>query len=170
MRFESIWKRLSSSAEKINRIPELIFTVGIPGSGKSRWIRSMVGYEVISPDSIRTEMGDVSDQAQNVSVWNEAKRRTAEHLTRGKNVILDATNLQSQYRKWFLEGLPPHVLTAKIIDVDPDVAKARIKKDIAEGKKRSNVPTHVVDRMFQDFRKTIDEKQLQSEGFNVIDS
>ncbi len=52
-------------------LPSFIMTVGISGSGKSSWIKS-VGDEntkIISPDKIRFDLtGDVSDQSRNAEV------------------------------------------------------------------------------------------------------
>ena len=149
--------------------PEFILTVGIPGSGKSYWIKSQTGYTVVSPDDIRREMGgDVSDQSKNAQVWALAKQRTLSALNRGQNVILDATNVDSQYRKLFISGLPDCIMKAKVFDVDPEVAKARIHKDLEQGRDRSVVPDHVIDRMYEGFKSTVDENQLEAEGFQVI--
>ena len=154
--------------------PDLIFTIGIPGSGKSWWIKSKSGYEVISPDSIRAELSDVSDQSIDFQAWTTAKERVRKALEKGKNVILDATNLtasgrsSSKDRKWFVEGLPPHNLKARIFDVDPEVAKKRIKDDIEKGRNRSKVPEDVIDIMYNDFKKTV--PNLNSEGFEIISS
>lgn len=111
--------------------------MGIPGSGKSRWIKNQSGYTVISPDDIRAELSDISDQSVNPQAWAMAKKRTEQALKSGKDVILDATNVVSYYRKSFLEGLPEHTLKAKIFEVDPETAKKgygkilqKVKKDL----------------------------------------
>ena len=148
--------------------PDLIFTVGIPGSGKSTWIRSQPGYVVVSPDSIRASMGDITDQSKNAEVWAIAKSRVAEALKQGRNVILDSTNVDSRRRREFVEGLPDHALKAKIFDVDPTIAKKRIKDDLTKGVQRSNVPDYAVDRMYQYYQATINENQLKAEGFEII--
>jgi len=61
---------LRKIAEDAKDLPELIFTVGIPGSGKSSWINSQKGYEVVSLDDIRKSMGNVSDQTKDNEVVN----------------------------------------------------------------------------------------------------
>lgn len=148
--------------------PDLIFTIGIPGSGKSTWIRSQPGYMVVSPDGIREELGDISDQTKNPQVYATAKARVAEALKKGRNVILDSTNVEARRRQEFVRGLPNHKLKAKLFHVDPEEAKRRIREDLEKKVPRSNVPDYVVDRMYRYFQSTLDEKQLESEGFLVV--
>jgi len=149
--------------------PDLIFTIGIPGSGKSWWIKSQKSHVIISPDSIRKELtGDISDQSANIQAWAIAKRKVSESLKHGKDVILDATNLISFYRKQFLENLPPHNLKAKIFEISPEIAKERIKKDVERKIERAKVPDEVIDRMHEQFKKTVNEGELQTEGFDII--
>ena len=151
-----------------NSPPDLVFTIGIPGSGKSTWIRSQPGYVVVSPDGIRGELGDITDQSKNAQIWTIAKSRVADALKQGRNVILDATNVDSSRRLEFIRGLPEHTLKAKIFQVDPEVAKQRIKADLENKIQRSNVPDYAVDLMYRDFKNTIDEGQLEAEGFEIL--
>ena len=159
---------LSDLIRSAVKVPDLVFTVGIPGAGKSAWIHTMKGYVVINPDSIRAGLGDISDQTKNTQVWAIAKDKVREALSKGKNVILDATNLVSGYRKFFLEGLPDHNLKAKVFSVDPTEAKRRIKEDIEKGRQRAVVPDDVIDRMYEQFKETMDKGQLKEEGFEII--
>lgn len=82
----------------------LIYTVGPSGSGKSTWLEN--NYEmidVVSTDKIRQEItGDIADQSQNDLVFNIAHERLIEALSRGEKVIFDATNLQYEHRKVFI--------------------------------------------------------------------
>ena len=170
-------KKLSSTGIKMQKLserdkPQFIMTIGIPGSGKSTWIGSQTEDEntiVVSPDSIREELtGSVSDQTQNNKVWWVAKQRVIEGLNNGKNVILDATNVDGKSRRRFLQGLPSGIgLKAKVFNVDPEEAKRRIKEQIDKGENRSNVPPDVIDRMQAKFENTTPEK-LQEEGFEVL--
>jgi len=153
-------------------VPQFIMTVGIPGSGKSNWVNSRTEDEntiVVSPDNIREELtGSISDQTQNGKVWWIAKERVVDGLNSGKNVILDATNVDGKSRRRFLKGLPEGIaLQAKIFNVDPEEAKRRIKEQIDKGENRSNVPLDVIDRMQAKFEHSTPEK-LQEEGFEVI--
>jgi predicted kinase len=153
-----------------DEVPDLILTIGIPGSGKSRWINEINKdnkYIIVEPDAIRKEMtGNVSDQSKNGAVWDVAKKRVVANLRQKHSVILDATNVNSKNRKQFIQGLPACNLKAKIFHVDPSVSKERIRKDIASGKDRSNVPDDVIDRMYMSFKDTLGK--LEGEGFTII--
>jgi len=152
--------------------PQFIMTIGIPGSGKSTWINSQTSDEntiVVCPDLIREELtGSVSDQTKNNEVWGLAKKRVIEALQSGKNVILDATNVDSKNRRRFLQGLPANIaLKAKIFNVEPEEAKRRIKEQIEKGENRSDVPEHAIDRMQRKFENITPEK-LKEEGFELL--
>lgn len=149
-------------------LPELIFTVGMPASGKTTWIKSQKGFEVVSLDEIRRQFGNITDQSKDAEVVRIGKSRLKSLLEQGKNVIFDATNIKSQYRKDILEGLPPCKKKAKVFHVDLEEAKRRIKLDIQNKVDRSNVPDEAIDRLYVHYRKTMDDNELQSEGFEVI--
>lgn len=151
-------------------LPEFIMLIGIPGSGKSHFIskyNTNNKYIVVSPDIIRKELtGDISDQSQNAKVWAVTKERVINNLKQGKSVILDATMTNPQNRKDFIKDLPPAKLKAKVFEIDPEISKERIKKDIETGRERSRVPPEVVDRMYNDLMKSKDS--IEDEGFEII--
>ena len=126
-------------------------------------------YDIISTDDIRQELtGDVSDLSKDEFVWNVAKMRTFNSLLNGRNVILDATNLNYYYRSIFIENLPECTLKAKIFDINPELAKERVKNDLRNGKYRSTVPSHVIDRMYTQFIKYCQNSTLRKEGFELL--
>ena len=149
-------------------LPELILTVGISGSGKSTWIKSQQGFEVVSPDEIRRSLGDVSDQSKMDDVFSIAYNKLRTLLSQGKNVIFDATNLESKYRMELIKSMPKHISKAKVFHTDPEEAKKRIKMDLEKGVDRSNVSDYVVDRMYRNYQKTVNEHQLENEGFEIV--
>jgi tRNA nucleotidyltransferase (CCA-adding enzyme) len=150
-------------------LPELIITVGISGSGKSSWIKSQTGYEVVSPDDIRRSMGSVNDQSKMTDVYKTAFDKTRTYLSQKKNVIFDATNLKSKDRLLLLNAMPKNIVKkAKIFHIDPAEAKKRIKADLENGIDRAAVPDYAVDNMYQNFLRTMNEHQLENEGFEII--
>jgi len=157
------------------RTPKLIFMIGIPGSGKTSWLRKQLLSDkviehilIVSPDKIRKELyEDISCQDNNAEVWAIAKNRTKEYLSKGISVILDATNVNSTYRSLFLEGLPPCILQAKIFRANPEDCWERIQNDLKKGVDRANVPKEVIDRMYTDFTQTT--QIIDLEGFKLID-
>jgi predicted kinase len=85
--------------------PNLIFPVGIPGSGKSTWARTMLlDYIVVSSDEIRKQKWGSLRAAHDVTpaekkernnfVWDAFYLAVATNLRMGYNVYADGTNLR----------------------------------------------------------------------------
>lgn len=172
-RLFEIMKKINPEMEKPNK-PRILIPVGISGSGKSTWIKSNTDSNtiVVCPDDIRKELtGDISNQSKNSEVWSIAFDRIVKALNNGKNVILDATNVNSHDRKRLMDYLKNNVnkpfdAFAKIFDVDPEIAKQRIKNDIEKGVDRSNVPDWAIDKQYKNFMNGINS--LEDEGFKII--
>ena len=155
--------------------PTLLVLVGLAGSGKSTWIREnkhkWKNTVVVEPDDIRREVfGNVSDMSEPNKILGITRDIILKNLKEKRNVVLDATNLYTSSRNYFINKLREEIdfdLQAKIFNVDPNVAKERIKKDLESGIDRANVPDEVIDSMYQAFQHTI--KVLESEGFKIID-
>jgi predicted kinase len=150
-------------------LPILLLLIGIPGSGKSTWLKSFdqTNYIIINPDSIRKEItGDISDVSQDVKVWQIAKERTVNALENGKNVILDATNVDTSRRREFINDLPEVQIQAKLFDADPEESKRRIRKDIELGIDRSNVPEEIIDKMYDKYKYTL--TKIKEEPIEII--
>lgn len=92
---------------------EFIMIVGLPASGKSSLAESISKNEdavILSSDSIREELfGSRRIQIDNSRVFNEMNNRTLRHLKNGKNVLYDATNINSNRRKRLLKTIPNNV-------------------------------------------------------------
>lgn len=77
----------------------LYITIGISGSGKSTFCNKLKEVEgktlkIVSTDGIRKELfNDETEQKQNNLVFKTAYSRIVKYLTKGYNVIFDATNL-----------------------------------------------------------------------------
>ena len=156
--------------------PTFVMTIGIPGSGKSSWIKSLeIGtftllfkdYEVVCPDLIRKEVtGQISDISQDKKVWEIAKERVVNYLKEGKTCVLDSTMCKSSSRKKFIEGLPLCFRYAKVFEVDPLEAHRRIRHDMKNEIDRSNVPESVVFKMFADLEQS--KKDIHFDGFEIL--
>ena len=153
-------------------MPIFTMLIGIPGSGKSNWIKhnkmdGLLDNFIICPDEIRkTYFTDISNQDNNEKVWDIAKGMTIATLLLGKNVILDATNVNTKYRRDFLSYLPVCTKKALLFTVDPQVAASRVKDDIDHGLQRSNVPIEIIFRMYGEFLYT--KTVIYDEGFDHI--
>lgn len=79
----------------------LIIMCGLPGSGKSSYVKRMQqdGVEVVSTDSIREEInGDARDQSNANKVFEVAFERIKDELSRKHEVYFDATNIHYKKR------------------------------------------------------------------------
>ena len=83
--------------------------VGIPGSGKSHYaekISKEQNAKIFSSDSLREELFDnVNEQGNNEKLFKILHQRIIDHLKAGNNAIYDATNINSNRRRVFLERL-----------------------------------------------------------------
>jgi Predicted kinase len=159
--------------------PTLLMLIGIPGSGKSSWLnsqkkgnlRTLIDNEpfwIVCPDALRKKRFDnVSDQSQNTAVWQEAKDLTTGFLQHGTAIILDATNVNTKYRRDFISELPPCKLLAKVFPVTPETAWERVMDDLLAGRDRATVPEETIYRMYGEFLYTM--KVLPSEGFEFLE-
>jgi len=113
----------------------VILTIGIPGSGKSRWVKEYIKTHpltyVVSTDEIRKELTGVEqcvDPSQNQMIHDEARKRVKSILEDpnakgglGPEIIVDSTNVTVdewiEYRK-----LGSDLMLAKIFEIEPDQA------------------------------------------------
>jgi len=147
-------------------LPNLIILIGIPGSGKSRWALNNPQYYRVCPDEIRKSFGDISDQSNNSIVWAITKGMVKAALELHHNVVLDATNVNTTYRRKFYEDLPLHKRHAKVFEIDPEVATKRIHKDIVSSLKRADVPELFIYRKYGEFLYSV--RYLFKENFESI--
>ena len=154
-----------------DKYPELKVLIGIPGSGKSHWISENNYYHshfIVSPDSIRQEIfHNISDQSNNVKIFDIAMGMVRAALLLKKDVILDATNCNTKYRREFLEKMPRCNMSAYLFEIDPRIASARIRQDIKKNKLRSDVPTSIVYRMHGEYLYT--KSVIKEEYFDSIE-
>jgi predicted kinase len=87
--------------------------VGLPASGKSTYAKKLADKEnaiILASDELRKELfGDVNDTKHNNELFQELHKRAIQYLKEGKNVIYDATNINSKRRATFLKQLPINV-------------------------------------------------------------
>lgn len=144
-----------------NRVLNIM--VGIPGSGKSTYIKKNAKKEdyVICPDQIRKEItGDISDQSQNRKVWIIAYQLLKD--CKADTVYFDATNLTIKTLSTIIENASDFdtinllLMSASFKRV---LCKNRVKADVENKVERAHVPDDIIDVMqekFLDFTKNID--------------
>jgi len=128
--------------------------IGIPGSGKSTLVELLrAGLPqciVVCPDKIREDLKkDPADKQDNEIIFNHAKKSIENNLKENKNVIFDATNTISRFRKDFTNI--GQTIGAQIVycglGTPLTVAKER------NSQRENPVPEFVIDRMSAQLRR-----------------
>lgn len=147
----------------------LFLVVGLPGSGKSTYAKNFIKayqdpIEYLSSDELRAVFGtSEEDQSVTPKVFNFIKEKVDEYLKNGKNVLIDATNINRKDRKSYIETADKY--NARKVAIVFNVPKETlIQRNIERGNKGGrNVPEWVIDKMLSKY-----EPPTESEGFNVI--
>mgnify|MGYP003398201694 CR=1 FL=1 len=142
----------------------VIIPIGTSGSGKSTFIKSLPqeNLVVIEPDAMRVEFtGDMNDKSKDKEIYIEAANRAIQAVKQGKQVVFDTTNLTKDKRTPFIEAikkaLPNANIQYKLMELNPELAKQRIKADIAAGKNRANVPDSTIDRHAESYKQMLED-------------
>jgi len=132
---------------------KVIFTKGLPASGKSTWARQ---YAEKNPDWIRVSRDDIRNMRGKYWIPKQEKFITAveratilEALKFGKNVIVDATNLDEGFKKGMIdiikESFPETQFETKFFDIGVDEA---IKRDLT---RTASVGAEVIQGMYDKY-------------------
>jgi predicted kinase len=120
----------------------LYVMIGIPGSGKSTFVKEHPEMNVVCPDEIRQELfGDAGNQEQGRKVFQIAFNRARKLLDAGQDVIFDSTNMRRKYRKDYFKKFPDVSKVAVFVNTSIDECKRR-----NAGRDRK-VSDAVIDRM-----------------------
>lgn len=136
--------------------------VGLPASGKSTYAKKLADKEkaiILASDELRKELfGDVNDTEHNNELFQELHKRAIQYLKEGKNVIYDATNINSKRRAGFVSRLPINVKKeCYYMNTSLDVIKEN------NNNRERKVPIDVIKRM----RKTL-QIPMYHEGWDKI--
>lgn len=149
----------------------LFVLVGVPGSGKSTFIRDYVIYykenntkvAAISRDDIRFSLLKEGEEyfSHEKEVYKILWESINSALSEGKSVFVDQTSLTKTSRKWLLDHITGYDKVFAIwIDEKLDTCLKR--NEFRKGTKRY-VPRGVIHRMFDQF-----EMPSIDEGFDAI--
>ena len=129
----------------------LVILSGIPGSGKSTWLKNHLGENdaYVSRDEVRFSIiGEDEDYfSHETEVFNKFVERIEDALNAGKRVFADATHINWASRRKLLERI--HDKDNIDIDVyffETPLAVCLDRNEQREG--RARVPKSVVRRMF----------------------
>jgi len=141
-----------------------ILLCGAPGSGKSTYgnhlLKTMPNSNLISPDLIRAEFGDIADQSKNGLIFNTIiPARIVGANSQSKDILFDATNVNRKNRANIIAQIKElgYRLEIHVMNTPIEVCKAR---NLARERK---VPDSVIDRMFAQF-----QHPSLDEGFDKI--
>lgn len=144
--------------------PKLIFLVGPPACGKSTYAKRTFQNDhtiILSSDGIRKELfGDENIQTENEAVFSTLYERMRKSLKEQKDVVIDATNINKQTRKYVFDALgnTPAEKIAIVIDTPKEICHK-----LNKGRRRV-VPDYVIDKYFDIF-----EMPTFEEGFDKIE-
>ena len=149
----------------------LIVMCGIPGSGKSTWIknkmRSQDGVAVVSRDAVRFSMITDKDQyfSKENQVFAEFIRLIKSYLEGDEveTVVADATHISVSSRKKLLASLGSSLKGVSVEAVVFDVSLATALERNSHREGLANVPETAIRNMYNGFRAP-----AITEGFNKI--
>ena len=147
----------------MNELPKLFMMIGIPGSGKSHEAE-MIAKEhdaiIHASDKIREEFSKRPDAKEDNSfIFQQLHLRVQRDLKAGKNVVYDATNINSKRRITFLNSIKS-IPCEKIAIIVATPYEQCIKNNA--GRERS-IPESVIEKMCKNF-----QVPYYYEGFDII--
>jgi predicted kinase len=147
---------------KIANKPYFLMIVGLPGSGKSTYIKNHFDdpIRVHSSDAIREELsGDANNQDINAKVFELLHSRVKEDLKNGISCVYDATNISWKKRKAFLDSIN-NISCYKICYVIATPYDICLEQNCTRDRV---VPEQVIKRMYMNF-----DIPWYNEGWNDI--
>ena len=145
----------------------LYITVGLPGSGKSTYAKEFVkgkDIEYLSSDELRAVFGkSEEDQTVTPLVFGHIKRKVDDFLKDGKNVLVDATNVNRRERSDYINTAKKYGSKVVVLVFKMDRA-GLIERNLKRGNEGGRVvPDWVIDKMFNKY-----EEPDFNEGIDVI--
>ena len=150
--------------------PAVILMVGLPGSGKSTFVRSYLkenpGMQVVSTDDTIEDMARAAGKTYN-DMWRdniteaekEFYKRIGLYVADNKSFIVDRTNLTVKTRARILNLIPRHYTkVAHVVEVDEHIRQQRLKSRIGK-----DIPSAVDINMLRNW-----SVPSVSEGFDIV--
>lgn len=124
---------------------EMVMMAGLPGSGKTTWIKkNLPDHAIVSLDEIRNELGVESGENQS-RVIAQAREEAKVYLRRHQPFVFDATNLVSDLRQFWLQLAASY--KAKVSIVYLEVPFGELMKRNKERPANQRVPESAIQKM-----------------------
>jgi predicted kinase len=149
---------------------ELVMLVGVPGSGKSTWVKENcdpMQFNLLSTDNYIESVAEKEGITYNQAFKDHIKKATdnmnkmaKDAFSNNRNVIWDQTNLSKKSRKAKLAMVPAHYTKIAVYFPAPNKEEHKRRLDSRPGK---TIPSHILKDM-------IDCIQIPShdEGFDKV--
>lgn len=143
--------------------PNCVILIGLPGSGKSTWIKDNTeltkGHTVISSDNIIEDIaksyGMTYDEAfPDVIAFASrvVNKQLIQAVKTGESIIIDRTNLSDNSRKKYLNMFKrTHNMIAVVFEI-PDEDEHNRRLNSREGK---TIPAHILQNMRDSFQEPL---------------
>lgn len=152
-------------------MPTFYMLAGVPGSGKSTWIRNQPfdwnNTSVISTDAIIDQRAEAQGKTYSQVFQHEIKSATAEMnqnlrdaVTAGRDIVWDQTNVTSAARAKKLAQVPDSYHKVAVFFSTPHEAELRKRLGSRPGK---TIPWNIVQGMASQL-----EKPTPAEGFDRV--
>jgi len=154
---------------------KLIVTLGISGSGKSRYASTMekAGYIRINMDTLRKIWtGNISDQSKNQQVADTCFAMTEYLLNQGKDIVWDATSTNVKTRTRLLEIARKQGAETELVVMmaskDLALCRDRVNKDLENGvdRAKTTIDDSIMMRQYSSFVDAL--KIIDTEGWDII--
>lgn len=125
--------------------PVAVMMSGLPGSGKSTWIRQHAGDRaVISLDAVR-ELLDIDAGDNQGAVQQYAREAMREEMRRGRSFVFDATNLSASIRQAYLGLWQDYGYRTAIVAIEAPYRDLLVQN----AERDSPIPNDSLHRLFQ---------------------
>ena len=113
---------------------------------------------IASEYSIR---GNINDKSKDKEIYEEAAKRAIAAIKQGKQVVFDTTNLTKDKRLPFIEAIKKEIPNAniqyKLMELNPELAKQRIKTQLERGENRAAVSDETIDRHAASYKQMLED-------------
>lgn len=131
--------------------PTLFIMVGIPGSGKSYFVKNNLNHDsiIVSRDNIRFSIINDNDEyfSKEKQVFKEYVKAIQKALNEGKNVYADATHLNGVSRYKLISNLDISNISIVPIMIKTSLGTCLSRNAARTG--RSKVPDYVIKNMYK---------------------